>query len=162
MAMALEELVRQTLAEGHADPQVAVDPWAIVRLGRRRRRRRVGLLLATSTAAVLILGVLALGWIAQPNASTSRTRPAAGSSDEPAVVVAYEQAQRSWVGCLRSHGVDVTDPPERWPYSRLDAQLHRLKGTPVYEAAQAACSSLLPLVTPDLERAWGQAPVSVP
>jgi hypothetical protein len=157
--MALEELVRDALAAEHTDIPVPLDPWEIVRLGRRRRRRRVAALLISSTAAVMVLGVLSLAWIAPPDASTTRTLQAAGGSREPAVVVAYHQAQLRWVRCLRSHGVDVSDPPERGPGTAWLAELGQRKGKPVYEAAQAACSSLAPAVTPDLERAWGQTPV---
>jgi hypothetical protein len=156
--MALEELLRETLAEDHADPQVVIDPWEIVRLGRRHRRRRITAVLTASVAAVLILGGSAFGWVALRDGSPAQTSAAAGSSGQPEVVVAYEQAQRSWVNCLRSHGADVSMPTEHWPYARLDAQLHQLKGQPVYEAAQEACSTLVPLVTPELERAWGQVP----
>jgi hypothetical protein len=156
--MSLEERVRDVLSQANPERDAALDPWEVIRLGRRRRRGAA--VLRFALASLLVIGVATAAWMAMPRGATPVASTAAQSStqpsDAPAVVVAYDRALLTWVGCLRDHGITVSDPPGNGPDTEWLTQLGKNKGDPAYEAASQACASLVPVVTPDLEHAWGQ------
>jgi hypothetical protein len=129
------------------------------------RTGRGGRFTALGLAAIALLGVGGFGWqVVDRRADTTTTvrmaQTARQSSERPAVVVKYEQDLAQWVSCLNDEGIMVAAPKGDETDS-LYADLAQYKGQPAYERGTEACASLLPTITPALERAWGQEPRSV-
>lgn len=162
--MAPEERLKDVLAGDATGSAVAIDPWEIVRKGRRRRRMRA--LGGTFALTLAAAGVAAAGWLGLPREAgttsadqdSGRAVQPAGPAEQLAVVAEYERQLGSWVSCLRENGLPVQAVGDTSAAESVYQQLAPYKGEPGYERATSACSSLVPVITPALEQAWGQDP----
>lgn len=103
-------------------------------------------------AGVLLVVISACGRTAEtPQVATAGGTPVAVATTGGAdTVTAYVDAVREFVRCLRSKGVDVSDPDAKGHYTwGGDAQA--LKADPTFLAAQDACKDLVPPVPEGLE-----------
>ncbi|MDQ1629028.1 MAG: hypothetical protein QOI54_2772 [Actinomycetota bacterium] len=162
--MALEERLRDMLSQDDTEAWT-IDPRQVMRRARRQRRARVLLgatAVALSLAAASFVGLN--GWTDGAHTSSALTAPSAtaespSADSTAAVVVEYEKDLGKWVACLQARGIELTTPVEQT--DALIAELGRYKDDPAYATATRGCSTLLPEVTPALERAWGQDPTTL-
>lgn len=151
--MPLETRVRRALQEVPL-PGAGMSPDHIVALGKRRRLRRRALQVAFACTVAAGVGVP----IAQQTAgspSQTAVAPALGNSTVADTEAKYHAALVTWAECLGDNGVRISVPSGH-PYDQFLAELGAHKGDPTFDKASTACSSLLPSVPPELERAWGQ------
>lgn len=104
-------------------------------------------LTAFVTALAAAVSLAACGSSDTPGIPSARTSTPGGTttaSSTPALagekgeIAAYAAAQRAWVGCMRTHGVDLPDPDQ---YGQVTIK-SKGSGT-TWHDAYAACASLL-------------------
>lgn len=107
-------------------------------------------LLLVSVLAALTVSLTGCGGSADGPTVASADRSAGTAASGPSDVVAkYVEARRAWVECLRSGGVQVSDPDAKGSVE-LGGDLAQLKKDPTWLAAQEKCKHLSVEVPEDL------------
>lgn len=107
--------------------------------------------LARSGALGVVLVAAAIGFAGcggpdQPEIPTAVTgRPGTASPTGSDDVAAYIEGVRGWVACLRSKGVEVTDPDPTGQVT-FPGDAAALKADETFQQAQESCKSLQPAV----------------
>jgi hypothetical protein len=119
--------------------------WGTLRVS-RRLTRPMGLIGATSVVALIVAGCggtepRVASVSGQDGSGTTSTAAGAPGDD----VTVYLEGVRKWVGCLRDHGVDVSDPDPTGQVT-FPGDPALLKTDPTMVAAQESCSSILPAI----------------